>query len=88
MSLATASGDVSVGRHEGDELTISTVSGDVALALAPGRRVDVDLNTLSGRIDLPAAPAAPLQPATGAVTRLRFRSVSGDLRVTRAGGGA
>lgn len=84
VEAATTSGDIRIERCDGSDIVARSVSGDVIVGLPTGIRVDADLSTLSGRTVLP-------EPATGAATeprrpvRLRLRSVSGDLRVNRAG---
>jgi DUF4097 and DUF4098 domain-containing protein YvlB len=86
VQVGTASGDVRVARCDGDDVAVKTVSGDVTIGLPTGIRVEADINTLSGRTRLPdpagsdTDPAAPRRPV-----RLRLRSVSGDIRIERAG---
>lgn len=86
VTMKSVSGDMRIDRFHGSDLSLSTVSGDASVSLVPGRRVSVDLTTLSGRIDLPEPPGSPEGPAPGPVMPLRFRSISGGLRVTRAPG--
>jgi Toastrack DUF4097 len=84
LNAGTASGSVRIRRCDGGEVAVKTVSGDIAVGLPSGIRVEAEINTLSGRMRLP-------DPATGdpAVARrpvrLRLRSVSGNIRVERIG---
>lgn len=93
---STQSGDVEIGRYEGEDLECGSTSGDVKIGLPPGRALDVDIDSISGdiRSDFPTeanAPSGPLSdanpptedPATTA--RLRVKTVSGDVALVRAG---
>jgi hypothetical protein len=91
LNLATTSGDVRVkGAFEANgEHRISTVSGDVQLAVDGGVRVDA--STISGDIasDVPHRSEGgrgrrSLVVGDGAAT-LYFKSVSGDLRIRSKG---
>jgi DUF4097 and DUF4098 domain-containing protein YvlB len=84
VEVATTSGDIRIERCDGDDITARSVSGDVSVGLPTGIRVDADLSTLSGRTTLPEpTPSSADEPRRP--VRLRLRSVSGDLRVERAG---
>jgi hypothetical protein len=86
MQIGTASGDVRVRRCDGEDITIKTVSGDVVLGLPSGIRVEPDISTLSGSTVMPT-PATVQEPLTAdrRQVRLRIRTVSGDIRIERAG---
>ncbi|MCO7219272.1 DUF4097 family beta strand repeat-containing protein [Klenkia sp. PcliD-1-E] len=87
VEVSTASGDVSVGRVGDGEVALRTVSGDATVAVAPGLRLWLDLQTVSGRLDsqLSSEDAdGEAGDGTAALT-VRMRSVSGDLRLRRAG---
>jgi hypothetical protein len=89
VDVGTASGDVSINRCDGDEIVVKTVSGDIHIGLPSGIRVEPEITTLSGRTTLPEpAPSTPAPGGASAsrrVVRLRLRSVSGDIRIERAG---
>lgn len=86
LNAASTSGDVRVERCDGDDISLRSVSGDVVIGLPSGIRVDADISTLSGRTSLPDPADRPAgDPTTRRPVRLRLRSVSGDIRVERAG---
>jgi hypothetical protein len=49
-SVRSASGDVAVDRTTGGDVRLTTVSGDVTVGVLPGRRVWLDLSSVSGRL--------------------------------------
>jgi hypothetical protein len=58
------------------------VSGDIAIGLPGGIRVEPDISTLSGRTKLPSRPpAATTEPRRP--VRVRLRSVSGNITIER-----
>lgn len=81
LGAKSASGDLVVGLFRGVTLDARTVSGDVHVTLPGGRRVNYDIKTLSGRVDLPpdARGSASAEPPQR--VRLRVKSVSGDVTV-------
>jgi DUF4097 and DUF4098 domain-containing protein YvlB len=82
MEIKTASGDAFVGIFQGRDLNAKTVSGDLRLGLPAGRRVNVDLQSMTGSVELPEGRKdASHDP--GETVRIRFRSVSGDVRLER-----
>lgn len=83
VEIGSASGDIRVERYEGDDIAVKTISGDVAVGLPSGIRVEPDIRTLSGRTTLPepAAPSAGDEPRR--VVRVGLRTVSGDIAIRR-----
>ena len=78
----SASGDVTVRSFTGTELEVGTVSGDISVGMPRGRRVELQLSTLSGRVRLP--DAKPAGAASGqAEARVAAKSVSGDIVIER-----
>jgi DUF4097 and DUF4098 domain-containing protein YvlB len=80
-TVKTASGDVRIASISAGHGDVNSVSGNIAVGVAPGVGVYLDLSSLTGQVtselDRPDAEGrADLQ--------LRCRTVSGDLRVTRA----
>lgn len=80
-SLRSASGDLTVHRFAGGSCEAKTLSGDVVVGVAPGRRYDVSFSSLSGdiRTDFPVQGAADAAPA-----RIEVTTVSGDIRIRGA----
>ena len=84
LRIKTASGDVDVDRFLGSEIDCKTVSGDLTAGIPSGRRVEVDLNTMTGDVILPEGRKDAPAPADSVTASVRFRSVSGDVRLERA----
>lgn len=82
VRLRTASGDVKIRSFDGPDLTAKTLSGDVTVGIARRRRIDLDLQSLSGslRNRLPEGDGSPPEKTI----RLRAKSVSGDLTLIGA----
>ncbi|SDH09824.1 DUF4097 family beta strand repeat-containing protein [Klenkia brasiliensis] len=87
VEVTSASADVVVGRVDSGEVALRTVSGDATVAVAPGLRLWLDLQTVSGRLDSQLShDDADTEAGDGAAAlTVRMRSVSGDLRLRRAG---
>lgn len=87
IESVTVSGDIQIGRCDGSNIDARSVSGTISLGLPSGIRVDPNLSTLSGKVSLPKPAAAPsLDPTTDRRSvRVRLHSISGDLRIERAG---
>lgn len=83
LNVKTASGGVLVKRFQGETLIAKSVSGRLDLRIATGRRVDLDIRTLSGRVDLPSPTDSPTPP-DGPEVQLRAKSVSGNITIGRA----
>ena len=84
IRVKTASGDVRVDRFFGGEVDCKTVSGDLNAAIPSGRRVEVDLQTMTGSVNLPKGRRDASDSVDGDAVSIRFRSVSGDIRLERA----
>jgi hypothetical protein len=81
VEAKSASGDIHFGRCRGPSVEVSSMSGDVRVGLPTGRRVEAQIDSLSGDVTLP-----PRQPSgTGATetVRLRMKTVSGDIMLQR-----
>lgn len=85
VSARTASGDVAIGRASSGTVQLKTVSGDAAVAVAPGLRVWLDVQSISGRLHSELDDEGP-DGGDGDRTTLAvvLQSVSGDLRIRRA----
>lgn len=82
LTLRTASGNVTVERFDGDSLEAKAISGDLRVGLPSGRTVQLDLATLAGDIQHGFESG---EEAAGPTVRLAARTVSGNIRLVRAG---
>ena len=85
VKVHSASGDVDLGDAGGGPIKIKSASGDVRVAVRPGRRVAVDVRTVSGE----ATSAVPLdgdggEDADAPLVDIQVNGVSGDVRIERA----
>jgi DUF4097 and DUF4098 domain-containing protein YvlB len=79
--LRSASGDVKIECITAGRGDVTTVSGDVSIAVPAGIGVYLDLSAMTGDV------RSDLEPADGdsdAALSLHCRSISGDVRITRA----
>lgn len=81
LTAKSASGDVTVDEFCGTDLRGKTVSGDMRVGVARGQRVEVDLQSLTGKLGLPSSPSRDDVRGRPAV-RISFKSVSGDFALT------
>jgi DUF4097 and DUF4098 domain-containing protein YvlB len=85
VRVQSASGDVELGDAGGGPINVKSASGDVRVAVRPGRRVAVDVRTVSGM----ASSEIPLDDAGGGdadapLVEIQVNGVSGDVRIERA----
>lgn len=82
VSMRTASGDLTVRRFDGHDLSAKTLSGGLKVGIPPRRRIDVDVQSLSGKLRnrLPAGDGSP--PEEEIV--IRATTVSGDITLQGA----
>jgi DUF4097 and DUF4098 domain-containing protein YvlB len=84
LTAGTVSGDLMVRAAGPGEVGLKAVSGDVVVAMRRGLRVRLDVSSVSGSVgselDVSDTPAR----ADGPEANLRIRTVSGDVRITRA----
>ena len=83
--VKTASGGVRIRSIAAGRADVTSVSGDVTLAVPPGTAVYLDLSSLSGRVRSELDSGA--DPGDGGGDPdliLRCNTVSGDIQVTRA----
>jgi DUF4097 and DUF4098 domain-containing protein YvlB len=76
----SASGDVRLNACWGSQIEVNSMSGDVVVGIPAGTKVEAQLDSLSGDVRLP--PKRPGDNPSRA-TRLRARTVSGDIEVRR-----
>jgi DUF4097 and DUF4098 domain-containing protein YvlB len=85
LAAGTASGDVRIGRCDGSDINVKSVSGDIHIGLPTGIRVEPDISSLSGSTRLPP-PAKNAPDGPRRAVRLRLRTVSGDITIERITG--
>jgi DUF4097 and DUF4098 domain-containing protein YvlB len=84
LEVGTVSGDASVRAAGPGQVALKAVSGDVRVAIRRGLRVRLDVNSVSGKIDSELEVSDSPTRADGPETNLRARTVSGDVKITRA----
>jgi DUF4097 and DUF4098 domain-containing protein YvlB len=82
--IRTASGSVELSVDVPSDISVRTVSGDVAVRVARGLEVDVDASSISGRL----SSTMPLDGAPSASSKesvlISAKTVSGDVKVSSA----
>jgi DUF4097 and DUF4098 domain-containing protein YvlB len=82
VSLSSASGTLRVGRLEGEDVQIRTLSGDVVIGIPPRRRIELDMQSMSGdlRNRLPEGDGSLPEASVS----IKASSVSGDVTIQGA----
>jgi hypothetical protein len=89
VTCQTVSGQVEIAAVRGGRIDIKTVSGDISVAVIRGIGVQLDLSALSGMVSSDLQPSGAGGEAGAAVAAtLTCRTVSGDIRVSRAAQGS
>lgn len=84
VSVRVASGDVRVRRARAGRVALQSASGDVTVGVVEGVLAHLDLTTVSG--DTSSAMALSDAPTSGGTPlEIVVRTVSGDIRIERAG---
>jgi DUF4097 and DUF4098 domain-containing protein YvlB len=82
----TVSGDLELASVEGGRVELNSVSGDLRVGIKRGSRLAVDATAVSGELESEIELASDVAAGgtDGPVVDLRARSISGDLRISRA----
>src|SRR5262245_43637473 len=85
VTVHSASGDVTLGDAGGGPVKVRSASGDVRIAVRSGRRVAVDVRTVSGEAvsDIPLDGTGK-DEADAPLVDISVSGVSGDVRIERA----
>jgi hypothetical protein len=83
-TVKTASGDMRVDRAASGRVRLTTASGDATVGVAPGLRIWLDVQTLSGRVRSELDEDEPESGSGAPQLSVVLQSVTGDLRLRRA----
>jgi Putative adhesin len=84
VNVNTVSGDQDHGAVMRGNVSAHTVSGDVSIAVRRGSKVFLDCNTVSGDTHSDLELSGDVPDGDGPLVEVRAKSVSGDIRITRA----
>ena len=84
LTVGTVSGDLVVRAAGPGDVGLKAVSGDVVVAMRRGLRVKLDVNSVSGSVGSELEVSDAPTRSDGPEASLRVRTVSGDVRITRA----
>jgi len=84
VTARTVSGDLSIQAVASGEVDLNTVSGDALIAVRPGKRIWMDVRSTSGHTSCDLDADGDARGAAAADVDIRVKTVSGDVRITRA----
>jgi DUF4097 and DUF4098 domain-containing protein YvlB len=85
MSIYTASGDQTIGSVTEGSVELKSASGDVQIGIKQGSRLWIDARSMSGDTSSELEILGAETSSEGPLVELRATSMSGDIRVVRAG---
>lgn len=81
LDVRTVSGDVLIRRFSGPSGNFKSMSGDVSLGILSGTSLDLDVDLLSGRLQLPETRREAIE--TERQISIKAKLVSGDVKIDR-----
>jgi DUF4097 and DUF4098 domain-containing protein YvlB len=86
VKVESVSGDVQLDAVESGDVQLNSISGDLRVGIKRGSRVGVDATAVSGDLDsdIELGSDEGARGEEGPLVELRARTISGDLRITRA----
>jgi DUF4097 and DUF4098 domain-containing protein YvlB len=84
VSANTVSGDQDHGVVTQGRLNATSVSGDISIGVRRGSKVHLDCNTVSGDTTSELELTSDAPAGDGPLVEIRAKTVSGDIRITRA----
>jgi hypothetical protein len=86
VSANTVSGDQEHGAVLTGKVSAHSVSGDVTIGVRRGSKVYLDCNTVSGETSSELELTTDAPAGDGPLVEIKAKTVSGDIRITRAAG--
>jgi DUF4097 and DUF4098 domain-containing protein YvlB len=85
VEVRSASGDVALADAGGGPIRVQSASGDVRIGVRPGRRVAVDVRTVSGEAhsEIPLDDGG-VEDGDAPLVEIKVNGVSGDVHIERA----
>lgn len=80
----TASGDIQLAAVVTGEVSVNSASGDVRIGISRGTRAHLDCSTVSGDTSSELDISGDEPNGNGPLVHVKARTVSGDIRITRA----
>jgi hypothetical protein len=84
VNVNTVSGDQDHGAVMRGNVNANSVSGDVTIGVRRGSKVFLDCNTMSGDTSSELEMTGDVPLGDGPLVEIRAKTVSGDIRITRA----
>jgi DUF4097 and DUF4098 domain-containing protein YvlB len=86
VKVESVSGDVQLDSVAAGDVELNSISGDLHVGIKRGSRVGVDATAVSGDLDsdIELGSAEDTAGDDGPLVELRARTISGDLRISRA----
>ena len=86
VEVHTASGDVEIDEVLRASVSVQSASGDITIGIRRGSRVWLDVRSLSGETESELELSDQPEDGDGPLVEVKAMSMSGDIRIRRAGG--